>query len=150
MGSSCFFRRLHLSFRSRVPTPVFQAVAIQVVAQARRQRRTAAAATPLPGCWCLQRLHPFALRAMSLNPMALVALGRNSGTNGSGGIARCGCNTGALIPTLPPSSSSAFGVNSLALSFVQKLSLLRLPGGKRLIVRAHHSACSANKQCGKQ
>ena len=29
------------------------------------------------------------------------------------GTATWGCDTGALIPTLPPSSSSAFGVNSL-------------------------------------
>ena len=44
------------------------------------------------------------------------------------GTAACGCKTGALIPTLPPSSSSAFGVNSLPVH--------RSPGGNRLIVRA--------------
>ena len=41
---------------------------------------------------------------------------RNSGTNGGRGTASCGCNTGALIPTLPPSSSSALGANSLLFS----------------------------------
>ena len=39
--------------------------------------------------------------------MALVALVEGGGT------ASCGCNTGALIPTLPPSSTSAFGAKSL-------------------------------------
>ena len=38
---------------------------------------------------------------------------RTSGTNGGKRAGVCGCNTAALIPILPPSSSSALGVNSL-------------------------------------
>ena len=45
--------------------------------------------------------------------IAIVALVHYSGTNGGTGTAACGCNTGALIPTLPPSSSNAFGANTL-------------------------------------
>ena len=62
---------------------------------------------------------------------------RNSGTNGGGGTAACGYNTGALIPTLPPSSSSAFGVNSLptVLRPASCQSIVRL-AAIRLIVRA--------------
>ena len=61
---------------------------------------------------------------------------RNSGTNESRGIAACGCNTGALIPTLPPSSSNALGVYSLPCASSNKLPVHRSPGGNRLIVRA--------------
>ena len=46
------------------------------------------------------------------------------------------CNTGALIPTLPPSSSSAFGVNSLPCASSNKLPVHRSPGGNRLKIRA--------------
>ena len=52
---------------------------------------------------------------------------RNSCTNGSGGSASCGCNTSALIPTLPPSSSSPFGVNSLPCASSDKLPVHRSP-----------------------
>ena len=61
---------------------------------------------------------------------------RNSGTNGSTGTASCSCNTSALISTLPPSSSSAFGVNSLPNVSCSKLPAHRSPGCNRLIVRA--------------
>ena len=60
---------------------------------------------------------------------------RNSGTNRGRGIAACGCNTGAMIPTLPPSSSSAFGVNSLPCASSNKLPFHRSLGGIRLIVQ---------------
>ena len=39
--------------------------------------------------------------------------------------AACGCNTGALIQTLPPSSSSAFGLNSLPSASSNKLPVHR-------------------------
>ena len=58
---------------------------------------------------------------------ALVAC-RTSGANGGKRTAACGCNTGALIPTLPPSSSSAFGVNSLPSASSSKLPVHRSPG----------------------
>ena len=61
---------------------------------------------------------------------------RNSDINGGGGIAACGCITGALIPTLPPSSSNALGANSLRCASSNKLPVHRSPGGNRLIVRA--------------
>ena len=51
---------------------------------------------------------------------------RTSGVNGGEGTAAYGCKTGALIPTLLPSSSSAFGVNQLPSASC----------GNRLIVRA--------------
>ena len=46
---------------------------------------------------------------------------------GAGGTAPCGCNTGALIPTLPPTSSRAFGVNSLPSASSSKLPIHRSP-----------------------
>ena len=52
------------------------------------------------------------------------------------GTASCGCNTSALIPTLPPSSSGAFGVNSLPSASSSKLPVHRSHGGNRSIVRA--------------
>ena len=58
---------------------------------------------------------------------------RDSGTTGGRGI---GCSTGALMPILPPSSSSAFGENSLPSASSNKLPAHRSPGGNRLIVRA--------------
>ena len=61
---------------------------------------------------------------------------RTSGANGGRGTAACGCKTGALIPTLPPSSSSACGANSLPSASSSKLPVHRSPGGNRLIVRA--------------
>ena len=61
---------------------------------------------------------------------------RNSCANGGKGTASCGCNTHALIPTLPPSSSSALGVNSLPSASSSKLPVHRSPGGNRLIVWA--------------
>ena len=66
----------------------------------------------------------------------VLAACRNSGTNGGRGIAACGCNTGALIPTLQPSSSSAWGVNSLPSASSSKLPVHRSPGDNRLVVRA--------------
>ena len=50
--------------------------------------------------------------------------------------AACGCSTSALIPTLLPSYSSAFGVNSLPSASSSKLPVHRSPGGNRLIIRA--------------
>ena len=61
---------------------------------------------------------------------------RTSSANCRKGTAACGCDTGALIPTLPPSSSSAFGVSSLQSASSSKLPVHRSPGGGRLIVRA--------------
>ena len=45
-------------------------------------------------------------------------------------------STGALIPILPPSSSSAFGANSLPRASSNRLPFHRSPGGKHLIVLA--------------
>ena len=59
-----------------------------------------------------------------------------SGANGGKGTAACGCKTGALIPTLPPSSSSAASVHSLPSASSSKLPVHRSPGSNRLIVRA--------------
>ena len=53
-----------------------------------------------------------------------------------GGTGACGCKTGALIPTLPPSSSSAGGVDSLPSASSSRLPVHHSPGGNRLIVRA--------------
>ena len=46
---------------------------------------------------------------------------------GGRGTALCGCNTGALIPTPPPTSSGAFGVNSLPSASSSKLPVHRSP-----------------------
>ena len=45
-------------------------------------------------------------------------------------------HTGALIPLLPPSSSSALGVNSLPSASSSRLPVQRSPGGNRSIIRA--------------
>ena len=66
----------------------------------------------------------------------VLAACRNSGTIGGRGIAACGCNTSALIPTLQPSSSSAWGVISLPSASTSKLPVHRSPGDNRLVVRA--------------
>ena len=89
--------------------------------------------------WSSSRLFPCG-NGTALNDPPLVYDRRNSGTNGGGGIAACGCNTGARIPTLPPSSSSAFGVNSLPCASSNKLPVHRSPGGNRLIVRGWMAA----------
>ena len=60
---------------------------------------------------------------------------RTSGANGGGGTAACGCKTSALVPTLPPSSSSAFGVYSLPSASSSKLPVHRSLGGNPLMVR---------------
>ena len=70
---------------------------------------------------------------------------RNSGTSWGKGIAACGWNTGTLIPTLPPSFPSAFGVNSLPCAPSKKLPIHHSHGGNRLIVRAFTSP--HNLQC---
>ena len=75
-------------------------------------------------------------RSMSVRRNGARRTCRNSGTNGGKGAASCAYNTGALIPTLPPSSSSACGVNSLPTASSGKLPVHRSPGGNRLIVRA--------------
>ena len=60
----------------------------------------------------------------------------NCSTNGGKGTASCGCNTSAPIPTLQPSSSNVFGVNSLPSASSSKLPVHRSFGGNRLFVQA--------------
>ena len=78
----------------------------------------------------------------------VLAACRNSGTNGGRGIAACGCNTSALIPTLQPSSSSAWGCQFTAECFVQQAAsppfAWRQPFG---CSDFHQSNCSANNHC---
>ena len=81
-------------------------------------------------CLCSQTVQKSALRNGARRTC------RNSGTNGGKGTASCGCNIGALIPTLLPSFSSTFGVNSLTSASSSKLPVHHSPGGNRLIVRA--------------
>ena len=59
-------------------------------------------------------------------------------------LAACGCNTGALIPILPP-SSSAFGVNSLPSASSIKEPAHRWHGRNRSIVRPKHCVRSIHR-----
>ena len=68
--------------------------------------------------------------------MALVALVEIQAPMEVEGLQARGCNTGALIPTLPPSSSSAFGANSLPCASSNKLPYC---------FGFHHSTGGANK-----
>ena len=72
---------------------------------------------------------------------------RHSGTNGGSEIAAYGCNTSALIPALPPSSSSALGVNSLHCVSSNKLPVHRSPGKNHLIVRAFTTVPTTKALC---
>ena len=148
-------RRLHQSFRSPVTNTVLQVAVVQVAVA------LAEAVTP-SRCHCHCYLLPRAAQEVApLRPQGDVSCAqahhslilwrpeqndRNSGVDGGKGTASCGCNTSALIPTLPPSSSSAFGVNSLPSASSSKLPVHRSPCGNRLMVRAFTSTCGANKQ----
>ena len=70
---------------------------------------------------------------------------RESVTCGCTGTDACGCNTSALIPGLPLSSSAVFGANSLP-----RASSNKLPFHRSLVVRLFclsKHACCDNKDC---